>query len=71
MAFGDEYLADSVISFVIFVKVSHSGSELSTGAMTNHPNQYYMESVNGGITSNTKATPKVKTERACLYEKIE
>jgi hypothetical protein len=50
-------------------KISHSGTELST-VMTNHPNQFYMESIGCGVTcGGGGAKAKVKTERACLYDK--
>lgn len=46
-------------------KVAHKGQEIST-TMTEHPNQYYLESVKGGVASST---PKlnIKTEKVSLY----
>ena len=46
-------------------RASHKGQELSTGVV-NHPNQYYTESINGGVAPNHSAKG-LKTERASLY----
>ena len=45
-------------------RASHKGAELSSG-ITQHPNQFYQESVNGGPTVK-KAT--LKTEKVSSYE---
>ena len=50
-------------------KATHKGQELST-AMTEHPNQYYQESINGGPKIAQSANPaakKLKTERVNMY----
>ena len=51
-------------------KATHKGQELST-AMTEHPNQYYQESVHGGPpsggSSTNAAVKKLKTERVNMY----
>lgn len=50
-------------------KAAHKGQELSTGGITEHPNQYYQESVNGGATKSSlnSARANLKTERASMY----
>lgn len=50
-------------------KAAHDGQEISSG-ITNHPNQFYMESLNGG-SKPAGSQLKVKTERANLYVKEE
>ncbi len=51
-------------------KAAHKGQELSTG-ITEHPNQYYQESVYGGPKSGTTpanaARANLKTEKAHIY----
>ena len=47
-------------------RASHKGAELSTG-ITQHPNQFYQESVNGGPTVK-KAI--LKTEKVSSYEPV-
>jgi len=53
-------------------KASHKGQELSTG-IVNHPNQFYSESVHGGVPSSSgqatgsSSANKLKTEKAHLY----
>merc|ERR1719323_2340963 len=49
-------------------KATHKGQELST-AITEHPNQYYQESVHGGpkVAETNKARANLKTERVNLY----
>ena len=49
-------------------KATHKGQELST-AITEHPNQYYQESVNGGpkVAETNKARANLKTERVNMY----
>lgn len=51
-------------------KLAHKGQELSTH-MTEHPNQFYQESVHGGpkagTTSNNKARAQLETEKVNLY----
>ena len=51
-------------------KATHKGQELSTG-ITEHPNQFYQESIYGGPKSGTvpmnSARANLKTERASMY----
>ena len=47
-------------------RASNKGAELSTG-ITQHPNQFYQESVNGGPTTK-KAT--LATEKVSSYEPV-
>lgn len=49
-------------------KATHKGQELST-PMTEHPNQFYQESVHGGPKAGTTNLPRtqLKTERANLF----
>ena len=48
---------------------THNGMELSTG-ITNHPNQFYQESVSGGkATNQANQSSNVKTERGVIYSK--
>jgi len=56
---------------VLQFKYSHKGQELST-PMTEHPNQFYQESVHGGPKTGTStsniARAQLKTERTNVYE---
>lgn len=47
---------------------AHRGQELSTG-IVNHPNQFYMESVNGGVAGGSAPSSQAKhqTHKAHLY----
>ena len=49
-------------------KATHKGQELST-PITEHPNQYYQESVHGGpkVAETNKARANLKTERVNMY----
>lgn len=48
---------------------THNGLEMSTG-ITNHPNQFYQESISGGKGTNQSAQKSnVKTERGVVYSK--
>ena len=49
-------------------KLTHKGQELST-PLTEHPNQFYQESVHGGpkVTAANAAKANLKTERVNVY----
>ena len=50
-------------------RASHRGQELSSG-ITQHPNQFYQESINGGAVGSS-AKANLKTEKASLYTPLE
>ena len=51
-------------------RASHKGMELSTG-LTQHPNQFYQESINGGpVGSLTSKKSNLTTEKASLYDPL-
>ena len=48
-------------------RASHRSLELSTG-ITQHPNQFYQESINGGAVVKKS---NLKTEKASIYQPLE
>ena len=50
-------------------RASHKGIELSTG-ITQHPNQFYQESINGGPLAGVTKKSNLATEKASLYDPL-
>ena len=50
-------------------RASHKGMEISTG-LTQHPNQFYQESTNGGPIVPTSKKSNLKTEKVSSYDPV-